>query len=153
MFQKGSPILTKEDVSAALELLFPTVEQFLKFFEPDRLGVHIAVKTEDLFFETDTRRFGEYPEVKRAKYLRVARGKRDTAWDHKKDTAMIRASEMRLGDVHWPGGVYRDGIAVGVSGARPYLDYLIASVIATTLKHMTMEGLLGMIEADKDFVD
>lgn len=152
-FEKVSPILTFDDAVKALGLASSFIEELLAFFEPDRPGVAVLIKTENFVFRWASEKFTTWPAEKRAKYLDVALAKVETSWVHKKDTANIRASELRPGETHWPGGVFRDGIAVGVSGARPYLDYLIATVIVTILKHMTMLGLLSMVKEMKDFVE
>ena len=151
-FGKKTPLLREGDVNQVRAITAPFIERLLKYFEPERKGVAIFVRTADFTVNWTSRQFRLLPPEKREKYVRVAEAKMETAWYHKKDTAMVRASEFRPGQTHWPGGVYRDGIAVGVSGALPYLDYLIATIVVTIIKHMTMLGLLSLAKEVKDFI-
>lgn len=66
-------------------------------------------------------------------YQAIARGKAKVAWRHQADSRQVVALMPHLltwDDVRLPGGIFRDGIAVGTSGVQSFFDEAIGIVVA-----------------------
>lgn len=75
-----------------------------------------------------------------------ARGKAKLAWKHQRSSAAVQTTPQCLddGDVLLTGGVYLDGVAVGVSGWEPILDELLANIVASCCVMLCKEAALAL---------
>jgi hypothetical protein len=83
-----------------------------------------------------------------ADYAAFARAKARSSWLSEMDSYRLQHSPhlLRDGDSLLAGGVWLDGIVVGVSGAFPYYDEVYASTIATFLRGLAREARQAEIE-------
>lgn len=75
-------------------------------------------------------------------YARAARAKARLAWETGRDGAAVQALAphlLRRGDTRLEGGVWIDGIAVGVSGARGWFDEALGGAVALMLRAIARE--------------
>ncbi len=82
------------------------------------------------------------PESWGADYRSFARGKAELAWRLQCDTHVVqelRPHLLRRGDSLLWGGVCRDGIIVGCSGAHPWFDEAFANTVAGFLVAIAQE--------------
>lgn len=62
------------------------------------------------------------------------------------DTTRVRQDVphlFRAGDIKWPGGVYREGLAVGFSGVQGEYDEMISEWFISTLRAMCRVEFFG----------
>lgn len=81
---------------------------------------------------------GDFPEYAEAK----ARLAQRTGYD----TTRLRADHPHLyqaGDIKWPGGVVREGLAVGFSGVQGEYDVMICEWFISTVRAMCRVAFFG----------
>jgi hypothetical protein len=69
--------------------------------------------------------------------VNIARKKAEQSWRTEKDTLVIQTQFPHLwvkDDVKWAGGIFRDGIALGVSGMHWQEDQRLGEEIASAIK-------------------
>lgn len=75
-------------------------------------------------------------------YARAARAKARLAWETRRNGAEIQSLAPHLlqrGDTRLHGGVWLDGIAVGVSGAHAWFDEALGGTVALLLRAIAKE--------------
>jgi hypothetical protein len=75
-------------------------------------------------------------------YAGAARAKARLAWRTGRDGSALHGLAphlLRRGDTRLEGGVWVDGIAVGVSGAHPWFDEALGSAVAAMLRAIARE--------------
>ena len=81
-----------------------------------------------------------------ADYTTFARAKARLSWESGQDTQRLQAlgaHRLRTGDSVLGGGVWLDGIVVGVSGAFPWYDEAFALAIAANLRAIARQRRLA----------
>lgn len=72
--------------------------------------------------------WGSGPDI----FMGIAQKKAELAYRTRKSTGEVVALspwELQPGDYIYPGGVYQNGIAIGVSGVESFVDELIARIL------------------------
>lgn len=111
---------------------------------PDPLVKNI--RSDSLFQVT----IGDLSKEEQGKYNRIATRKAAWCVDEQKDTSEILKNPMllRVGDTHWPGGIYRDGLVVATSGLE-YEDDVAVSEIFASLVLCEMRKIGQRLRDDK----
>ncbi len=136
-------IVTEGMVKEAIALVRPTAQMMLKTkgltWGPKFVDGTVRVRG----LRAIGFRYGIAPEIWNEKwgevidFVKIANGKRRLSERGKANTSFIFAAKrwiLREGDYLYPaGGVYHDGIAVGVSGAEGWVDEAIGEMIASTI--------------------
>lgn len=142
---RGSWYADRACAQRAVEMALPAIEAALGRPEVSGTGflsiviVDPALAPGDCTFEEAI--LAEHDIGERAQwdadYNAFARAKARQAWRHATDTHRLLALQphrLRVGDVAVWGGVYLDGIVVGVSGAHPWYDEAFATMVAASLR-------------------
>jgi hypothetical protein len=105
--------------------------------------------------EGETKREGQWGELDdRHDYCAIARNKADQARRILAPNRLIPASLLRSGDTPYYGSWVHDAIVVGVSGLEPWLDELVAHLIAVTIGGVARSGVEAWKQAnpEEDFL-
>lgn len=89
--------------------------------------------------------WGSGPEF----FMEVAQKKAELAHRTRKSTGEVVALspwELQPGDYTYPGGVYQDGIAIGVSGVESFADELIAKILLACIVALAKLKFEKMLE-------
>lgn len=84
------------------------------------------------------------------KFIEYATAKARLAAREQIDTSRLRQDfphRYRAGDIKWPGGVYRDGLAFGFSGVQGEYDEMICDWMAAAIRAICR---IRFAEADAD---
>lgn len=143
-------IVDRAAASEAVQLALPSIEAALKregvsgeqvlhlvivdpHAHPEKAGFDEAVLYEHSVGD---------PSSWGADYRSFARAKAELAWRRDCDTHLIqelRPHLLQRGDTLLWGGVCRDGLVVGASGAHPWFDEAFANIVAAFLLALAQE--------------
>ena len=146
--QKGGKvmkILTKRMVDRAIEMVVPSVEKILEeegtTWGPKWVAIMVNIASE----ETINPHYYQIGEVftiwqkgwgKEKSFSQIALAKLIAAEREGTNTSILVATQpwkLRKGEYLYPGGVTRDGISIGVSGAKGIADEAIAEMIVSAI--------------------
>lgn len=130
-----SALLTPEVVAQAVGICALSIRNLLDGNDglAKRSALAIAVLDPSTGNELYITTFGKLPEDKwTADYLKIARAKAKLAFRLKMSSRAAQQHPQLLepGDTKHRGGIYHNGIPVGVSGVQSYIDEMIAMWIA-----------------------
>lgn len=94
-------------------------------------------------------------ETWKTKYDEIARSKAKQLWEERNDGRTdVMPHLLMTGDARYWGGVKREGIVVACSGVQPYIDRMIAGVIADLIIGCAyyLYTRSSEVEGDQDFI-
>jgi len=149
--------LDKSTALRAIALLEPLINQMMKARSVKREDLHIVILD-----PIDGLLLYEYslgdPDRWEHPYHEIARSKALIAWRTKADTITVQTHApwkylpSKVGETPYGGGIYRDGIVVGVSGVEWWFDQMFAEMIAAALKAFCIEQMQAELAKGKDFL-
>ena len=155
----GSLLADSSAAEEAVSLVMPMIESGLASRRVGDSGfLHIVIMdpgrpaTEYEFEEAILyeRSAGGDPSTWDADYALYAKEKARVCWRHARSGHEIRACSphlLRATDTGVWGGIWLDGIAVGISGADPWFDEAIAYSVAASLRAVAKKRALHRSEA------
>ncbi len=136
-------ILTAEIVNGAIEMVRPCVEKILKeegtTWGPTWVAIVVNIPSEErnYYHFTIGRRIAWQKEWGKEKtFSKIALAKQTAAKREGVATSILiitRPWNLERGEYLYPGGVTRNGITVGVSGAKGIVDEAIAEMIVSAI--------------------
>lgn len=84
-----------------------------------------------------------------------ARRKASVSWRTGMDTHLVQQHSPYLyteGDIKFGGGVYRDGLVVGVSGVQWYFDQLFAELTASACKALSIQRMADELSGESPYI-
>lgn len=150
----GSYLLDESTASRAIELVKPLITRTMQSGSVKRKDLHIVIldPTDGLLLYE--RSFGDSSRWEHPYHL-IARSKALVAMRTKADSITVQTHmpwKYREDETPYGGGVYRDGIVVGVSGVQWYFDQMFAEMIAAALKAFCIEKMQTELAKDEDFL-
>lgn len=153
----GSHYITRETARRAIELARPLIESGLR--DPDIVGsgfLYVVIMDPGLSpgrlaFEEAILHEHSFGDRERwdADYAAFARAKAKSSWLSGMDSHRLQHVSPHLlhtGDALLPGGIWLEGIVVGVSGAFPCYDEVYAGTIACFLRGLAREARAGEVD-------
>lgn len=153
----SSYLLDKSTALRAIALVEPLIRRMMKSKSVKRKDLHIVIldPTDGLLLTEYS--FGDSSRWEHPYHL-IARSKALVAMRTKADSITVQTQmpwkylRGESGETPYGGGVYRDGIVVGVSGVRWYFDQMFAEMIAAALKAFCLEKMQAELAKDEDFL-
>lgn len=150
----GSYLLDQSTASRAIELVKPLITRTMQSGSVKRKDLHIVIldPTDGLLLYEQS--FGDSSRWEHPYHL-IARSKALVAMRTKADSITVQTHmpwKYREDETPYGGGVYRDGIVVGVSGVQWYFDQMFAEMIAAALKAFCIEKMQAELAKDEDFL-
>jgi len=99
--------------------------------------------------------FGEPCEKWEWQFDEFARAKAMLSWRTGMDTHLVQQRFPHLyaeGDIKFGGGVFRDGIVVGVSGVQWYFDQMFAELTASACKALSIQRMIDALAGASPYI-
>lgn len=150
----SSYLLDESTALRAIALVEPLIRRTMQSRSVKRKDLHIVIldPTDGLLLTEYS--FGDSSRWEHPYHL-IARSKALVAMRAKADSITVQTHmpwKYREDETPYGGGVYRDGIVVGVSGVQWYFDQMFAEMIAAALKAFCIEKMQAELAKDEDFL-
>lgn len=142
--KKESYILNVKLVEESIKIVLPAIKNAMETGVLKRKHLSICVlnpKNESVLFQHNIGDRAKWEDP----FNELAKSKARIAKREKKDVSYVRERKpwmLESGDTIWSGGVYFQGLVVGVSGVEEYFDEMIAKWIIHTIKALCIAKFL-----------